>query len=171
MMRRAWRVMEWISLPTVALFVTLVIAPDRSKLATHIWLLVVLGLAFVALLRIVDDAFPTGHSPFFASLTQASQPVQRPASLARIEREVSMAGASAFDVHFRLRPVLVDLAGDLLAARRGIDLQREPERARTALGEPAWEIVRPDRPEPQERDQPGMEPPELDRVITALEQL
>ncbi len=170
-MRRAWRVAEWIFFPTAALVVTLVIAPDRTELAIHIWLLVVLGLAFIALLRIVSNAYPTGHSPFLASLTQAAQPVQRPASLARTEREISMAGASAFDVHFRLRPVLVDLAGDLLASRRGIDLEREPDRARTALGDPAWEIVRPDRPEPRERNDPGLEPHELDRLITSLEHL
>lgn len=170
-MRRVWRAVEWISLPTVALVVTLVIAPDRAALAIHVWLLVMLGLAFVALLSIVNDAYPTGHSPFLASLAQASQAVQRPASLARTERELSMAGASSFDVHFRLRPVLVDLAMDLLASRRGIDLQREPERARAALGDPAWEVVRPDRPEPQERNDPGMQTPELDRVITSLEHL
>lgn len=168
-MRRVWRVTEWVFLPTVALAVVLVIAPDRSALAVHIWLLVMLGLAFVALLRAVGVAYPTGHSPFLASLEQGSLPLQRPLSLARAEREVSMAGASAFDVHFRLRPVLVDLAGDLLASRRGIDLQREPERARAALGASAWEIVRPDRPEPEERNDPGIGLPELDRVITALE--
>ncbi len=82
-----------------------------------------------------------------------------------------MAGAAAFDVHFRLRPVLVDLAGDLLASRRGIDLERDPERARAALGEPTWELVRPDRPEPADRNDPGIARPELDRVITALEHL
>ncbi len=170
-MRRVWRVAEWVILPTVALVVAVVIAPDRAGLATHVWLLVMLGLAFVALLRIVNDAYPSGRSPFLASLTQPLVPAQRPPSLARAEREVSMAGDSAFDVHFRLRPVLVDLAGDLLASRRGIDLRRDPDRARSALGEPAWELVQPDRPEPHERNDPGIDRPELDRVITALERL
>ena len=170
-MRRFWRVAEWIFLPTVPLVVVLLIAPDRAALATHIWLLVMLGLAFLGLLRIVNVAYPPERSPFLASLTHAALEAQRPASLARAEREVSMAGAAAFDVHFRLRPVLVDLAGDLLASRRSIDLQRDPERARAALGESAWELVRPDRPEPRERDDPGIGRPELDRVITALEHL
>ncbi len=170
-MRRVWRVTEWVILPTVALAIAVVVAPDRAGLATHVWLLVMLALAFIALLRIVNDAYPSGRSSFLGSLSQEPVPAQRPASLARTEREVSMAGDSAFDVHFRLRPVLVDLADDLLASRRGIDLRRDPDRARAALGEPAWELVRPDRPEPQERKDPGIGRPELDRIITALEQL
>lgn len=170
-MRRGWRVVEWIFLPTVALVLGLVIVPDRATLAIHFWLLVMLGLAFLALLRIVSAAYPTGRSPFLDSLAQAPLQMKRPASLARAEREVSMAGAAAFDVHFRLRPVLVDLAGDLLSSRRGIDLQRDPERARVALGEAAWELVRPDRPEPPERNDPGIDRHELDRVVTALEQV
>ncbi len=62
-MRRVWRVAEWVFLPTVALLVALVIAPDRAALATHIWLLVMLALAFLALLRIVDAAYPSRTLP------------------------------------------------------------------------------------------------------------
>ena len=80
-----------------------------------------------------------------------------------------MAGAAAFDVHFRLRPMLVELAGELLLARRGIDLERSPERAHAVLGDDTWEIVRPDRPQPRQRHDPGMSQAKLDRIVTALE--
>ncbi len=168
-MRRARRIAEWLLVPTVALIVALAVAPDRAELAIHTWLLVVLGLAFVALLRIVQAAYPSRNSPFVASLEQPARTVERPASLARTEREVSMAGAAAFDVHFRLRPMLVELAGELLLARRGIDLERSPERAHAVLGDDTWEIVRPDRPQPRQRHDPGMSQAKLDRIVTALE--
>ena len=158
-------------LATAALVVALVLAPDRAELEVHVWLLVMLAIAFLLLLQGIHTAYPSGDSPFLASLRRPSVPAERPASLARTEREVSMAGAAAFDVHFRLRPVLIELAADLLSTRRGIDLERAPERARAALGDETWEIVRPDRPEPAQRHAPGLDQAHLDRIVTALEQL
>ena len=66
-----------------------------------------------------------------------------------------MAGSAAFDVHFRLRPVIAELAAELLSSRRGIDLERDPERAHAVLGDDVWELVRPDRPQPAERHGSG----------------
>ena len=80
-----------------------------------------------------------------------------------------MAGSAAFDVHYRLRPSVTGLAAELLSARRGIDLERDPERARAVLGDDAWEIVRPGRPQPEERHGAGIDEATLDRVVTALE--
>ena len=82
-----------------------------------------------------------------------------------------MAGSAAFDVHYRLRPTVTELAAELLSARRGIDLEREPERARAVLGDDAWELVRPDRPQPAERHGAGIDEATLDRVVTALERV
>lgn len=168
-MRRAWHVSKLFVLPTIAVAVALVLAPDRSALAIHIWLLVLLGLACVVLLHAIHNAYPVGNSPFLASLRTTSLRPERPPSLARTERELSMAGAAAFDVHFRLRPVLAELSAELLSTRRGIDLERSPERAHAALGDEVWEIVRPDRPEPTERHASGLDEAQLGRIVTALE--
>ncbi|MSO95094.1 MAG: hypothetical protein EXQ81_04785 [Thermoleophilia bacterium] len=168
-MRDARRLAGLALLPTAALAVALVLAPDRAALEVHIWLLVLLGLALLAFLRIVRVTYPSGASPFVASLRQHSVPVRRPAGLMRLEREVSMAGSAAFDVHFRLRPALVELATELLLSRRGIDLEREPGQAHAVLGDDAWELVRPDRPQPSERHGAGLGEVELERVVTALE--
>ena len=86
-MRRAWRVGRLLLLPTIALAAALAIAPSRAALEVHIWLLVVLGLALIAFLALVDAAYPRTASPFDASLIRHSEPPQRPASLARLERE------------------------------------------------------------------------------------
>ena len=168
-MRRIWRASKLFLPPTGAFAVALVLAPDRAELVVHIWLLVMLGLACLTLLQIIHTVYPSGDSPFLASLRRPSISAEQPTSLARTEREVSMAGAAAFDVHFRLRPVLVDLAADLLSTRRGIDLERNPERAHLAIGDEVWEIVRPDRPEPAQRHAAGLDRATLDRIVTALE--
>jgi len=170
-MRRAWHASKLFLLPTAAVVVALILAPDRAALEIHIWLLALLGLACVVLLQAVHAAYPTGNSPFLASLRTTSLQAERPSSLARTEREVSMASAAAFDVHFRLRPVLVELAADLLSTRRGIELERSTEQAHAALGDEVWEIVRPERPEPAQRDAPGLDRAQLDRIVTALERV
>jgi len=168
-MRRAWRVAELVLLPTIGLAVAVALAPDRAALEVHVWLLVVLGLALVAFLGIVRATYPSGSSPFVASLGQPRVAVERPAALVRLEREVSMAGSAAFDVHFRLRPTLMELAAELLSSRRGIDLEHDPDRAHAVLGDDVWELIRPDRPHPPERHAAGIGAAELGRVVTALE--
>ena len=82
-----------------------------------------------------------------------------------------MAGSAAFDVHYRLRPVITELATELLSSRRGIELESDPDRAREALGDDVWEIVRPERPQPAERHGSGIDEDQLGRVVTALERV
>ena len=170
-MRRAWRVIELLGLPTIGLGAALALAPDRVDLEVHVWLLVVLGLALLSLIGLVRSAYPSTPSPFAASLRQSRGIVARPGALVRLQREVSMAGSAAFDVHYRLRPALIELAAGLLSWRRGIDLEQEPERAQVVLGEDVWELVRPDRPQPLERLGAGIDEAHLERVVSALEQV
>ena len=71
-----------------------------------------------------------------------------------MERGVTLGVAHAFDFHARLRPLLRDVAAARLALSRGIDLDSPAGRA--ALGEEAWELLRPDRPAPDDRFGPGV---------------
>jgi hypothetical protein len=170
-MLRAWRVIQLVLLPSLGLVVALLIAPQRATLAIHVWLLIVLGLAFLAFLRLVQALYHPAPSPFERSLRRQQPAAERPGSLSRLEREVSMAGSAAFDVHFRLRPVIAELATELLSSRRGIDLERDPDRAHAALGDDVWELVRPDRTQPTERHGSGIDEAQLGRVVTALERV
>jgi hypothetical protein len=88
-----------------------------------------------------------------------------------MEREVALGLATAFDLHYRLRPRLRRVATALLTARRGIELDANPEAARRALGDDAWEIVRGDREPPQERFAAGVDIASLRRAVSALEAL
>jgi hypothetical protein len=93
-----------------------------------------------------------------------------PAQLVRLERVVEWSGSSDLDAHSRLRPVLVEIA-EVRLARRGLQLDRDAADARRLLGPKAWELVRPDRPAPHDRDAPGVARRDLDQVLDALEAL
>ena len=101
----------------------------------------------------------------------APDAAERVPELERIEREVTLGQATAFDLHFRLRPTLRRIASELLRARRGIDLDGEPRAARRALGDETWELVRADREPPQDRFGRGIELASLRRVVESLEAL
>ena len=77
--------------------------------------------------------------------------------------------AGSFDLHFHFVPRLRSIASGLLASRRRISLETEPDAAHAVLGEPAWELVRPDRAAPEDRLSRGISPHELDQVVAALE--
>ena len=62
-----------------------------------------------------------------------SAETSRPKGLRAMERQVGLARGSAGDLHERLCPLLRDIARDRLATA-GIDLDRDPETAATALG-------------------------------------
>jgi hypothetical protein len=102
------------------------------------------------------------------ALTQRKRPPKRPADLEQLEREVALATASSFDVHFRLRPVLREIAAHRLASRRGLELDAGSPGVRAALGEELWELVRPSRPPPDDRLGPGLA---LSRLRAALDRL
>jgi hypothetical protein len=110
------------------------------------------------------------RSPF-AHRPPAEGPSRRFATLERTEREVTLGAATAHDAHFRLVPTLRAAATELLAARRGVDLQRTPERARELLGDETWELVRPDRPAPEDGRAPGLDRSALERAVDRLERL
>ena len=80
----------------------------------------------------------------------------RPGQLVANERLLVMARASALQVHAYLRPILVEIATQRLVAN-GQALDRMSEvTGRRILGDDLWEIVRPDRPFPEDRHGPGV---------------
>ncbi len=84
---------------------------------------------------------------------------------------MTLGASSSYDLHYRLRPTLRETAAGLLAVRRGITLDREPERARAALGEETWQLVRRDREPPEDRVARGLDAVRLRAVVESLEAL
>ena len=75
--------------------------------------------------------------------------------------------ASAF--HYRLRPVLRDVADERLQARHGIGI--DDPAARDLLGPVAHDHLRADRPEPADRRAPGVDATTLHAILTTVESL
>lgn len=150
---------------TAALFVAWVIFPGRLELELNIYFLVLGAMALLAVTsRLREVTRAPARTPFDAHPRQGAAPRLR--ELERIERELSLGAASAFDLHFRLRPVLLEIAEQRLG-RHGLRLDAEP-RTRETLGEELWEVVRPDREPPANRHAPG---PGLDRMRAIVESL
>jgi hypothetical protein len=157
---------------TIALLAVIGVVPGRAELALHVYLLVLATLALGWLVAVLDRSHPRPlGSPFDLGLRERGRVVQSLPELARLEREVTLATTTAFDVHFRLRPVLRRIAERTLQARRGIELDRDPEASSRLLGSELWELVRPDREPPRDRAAPGIDLLRLGRMVTALEQL
>lgn len=94
-----------------------------------------------------------------------------PEQLVRLERLVRTAGLSRLHAHAYLRPVLAEIASRRLAAR-GLSIERmQAPVGERLLGEQLWEIVRPDRPFPEERDARGVSIHELSAMLRSLEEL
>jgi hypothetical protein len=155
---------------TIALVLALVVLPGRAELAVRVFVLLLAAFVLAELLARLRTALPAdGVSPVDAALNRRPSPAGRVPELEQIERAVTLGLTTTFDLHFRLRPTLRRIAAELLRARRGIDLDADPDRARRALGEETWELVRADREPPVDRFGPGLELASLRTVVTALE--
>lgn len=157
---------------TAAFLLYLLGGGARLELAGHLYLS---GLAGAGIWALSSAAFrdqPTGSDSAglrpWRPRGRRRQPRLR--SLEELEHSLDFALTTAFDLHFRLRPHLVAIAGHRLAAR-GVSLDRQPEAARRLLGPELHELVRPDRPHPQDRNAGGIELARLERAVAVLEGL
>jgi hypothetical protein len=157
-------------LPVAAFAFVLAFVPGRAGLAIRIFALVLCGMGVVLMVAVLRRAFPPAD-PLRPPERHRKEPRSVPETLVRMEARTALGVAGAFDLHFRLRPRLRRLADELLASRRGIALDAEPERAKEALGDETWEVVRADRPAPTDRLARGIPIPELKRVVESLENL
>ena len=156
-------------LTTLVLGVLVVLDTVGRETALHVWLLVVCGVLMLATLRATRAAVPVRRSPFELALRRPAPPDERPPQLERVERGVTLGVSLAQDFHARLRPLLREAARARLAVSRGVDLDSPAGRA--AVGEEAWELLRPDREPPDDRFGPGVDRGELARLVDTLERL
>ena len=157
---------------TTSLGILLAVHPLSTERLLSIY---VLALAAVALAAITRVAQPVEErrlsSPFERALAAREEPSLRPPELVRTERDLTLGMSSSGHAQRRLLPLLRDAADARLAARHGVELDRRPETARALLGEDAWELLRPDRPEPADRNAPGLPLARVETVVTTLESL
>jgi hypothetical protein len=152
----------------VPFVLALVFLPGRRELAVDLFLLLIAAGAVVALVRGLSAVAPRAPTH---RRTHAHRPTQRLAELDRTERAVLLSASNAFDVHYRLRPILREVAAQRLASRRGLSLDDDTRAARAVVGEETWELVRPDREPPELRFAAGIAAAQLREVVTVLERI
>jgi hypothetical protein len=88
-----------------------------------------------------------------------------------LERDVELSRVTEFHFHMRMCPILREIATMRLRRRYGVELEREPGRARELVPTAAWDAVRPDRPPPRDRLAPGPSLASMREVVSELERL
>jgi hypothetical protein len=166
----------------IAVAAVALLDPGHSALALDAYLLFLGALALLAATRVARHLTTSGEPSELESLVRPPKPHwwdrrrrrqerQQLPELARVEREVSLASGSAFDLHVRLRPTIREIAEHRLLSRYGVALEANPHRARELLGETTWDLVRPDRQPPSYRHAPGLPPAKLEEIVDSLERL
>ena len=158
-------------LATVTLLVLRSVFPGRQALELDVYALVVGALAILTAVVAAQQAIPVSTTSAIAEALDREPPeMLRPPALERTERLVTMGTSTAFDLHYRLRPILREVAEQRLGDRYGVRLDEDAE-AEQALGTRLWEVVRPDREPPGKRFAAGLDPEDLGAAIERLERL
>lgn len=157
---------------TALLIVLLGIRPASIQQMLTAYVLVLAAIALAALTRIArsDSELPP-PSEFDAALRPRVTGPVRPPELVRTQREITLGMSSAGHLHQRLLPILREAAAARLAAGHNVDLVRRPDAARRLLGDDTWELLRPDRPEAADHNDPGIPLRRLRAVVDTLERL
>ena len=88
-----------------------------------------------------------------------------------VNEQLSWAQVSPRHYDLMTRPLLARLLASRLDAHRGIDLHRDPEAARAAVGDDLWWWFDPERPARGSSQPPGVDVATLTRLVERLERL
>jgi hypothetical protein len=165
------RISVGVVLLTAVLLALVVAVPSKRALFVGIYELVLGAIAVSALVSSFRTLEPKAwlRSPFERDPAKPEDPPPI-AELDRFDRLVVLGTGNEFDLHYRLRPLLRQLAADRLYARHGIELDGDPDRAQELLGDELAALVSPDR-KLGRRTATGIDAAELARDVDRLERL
>ncbi|GAC1656438.1 MAG: hypothetical protein NVS9B1_11810 [Candidatus Dormibacteraceae bacterium] len=153
---------------TLVAGLAVVLTPVPWALAVRSWMV---GLGMVIATALIGTSLAT-HPRLVIPPVRLRRPaagdVGRPPGLEEVERAIDFGSWNQSDLEHRLRPMLVEVAEHRLSSRRGIDYDRQPERARAVLGEDLWRLLNGDGPGAGGRG-PGVPVGVLQSAIEALE--
>jgi hypothetical protein len=89
----------------------------------------------------------------------------------RIESALALAQTSQRLFDYTARPLLQRLLAARLADRRRLDLTRDPQAAREAVGDDLWPLIDPARPASGDSRPPGVSKQTIARIVDRLEDL
>jgi hypothetical protein len=159
-------------LATLLLIAALAFKPVSAELALDGYVLLLGAVALFALVGATTESDPDARrSPYEQALETSPAGSERPPELARVEREVALAVGSAFYEHFRLRPLLREIAAQRLDTRFATDVDAPRLSARDSLPEDAWTLFDAERKPPRNRHGPGIPVERLREIVDALERI
>jgi hypothetical protein len=135
--------------------------PGLRNVTLHAYVFLVGGLLMLGVVAAAGDAVPRRRrSELEAALGAAKPREKRLPEVEKLEREVTLATSSAFDLHYRLLPQLREIA------------QARLERAGRTMSPDTlgrwWPLLRPDRPPPEDRFEKGISETELRALVQDL---
>jgi hypothetical protein len=119
---------------------------------------------------LAEVASPERGSRLAAALEPRAPEALSIPELDRLGRELRLGAAREYDLHYRLRPVVREIALGRLE-RRGLSLDSGSAAVRELLGDDLWKLVRPDRDPPHDRQASGPGLAELRQTVESLERL
>ena len=135
--------------------------PSLRNIVLHAYVFLVGGLVMLGLVAAAGDAVPRRKRSIFEQALAHDRPQVSPvADLERMERQVTLAASSAYDLHVRLLPHLREIA----------QCRLERSGHTSSLGR-WWDLLRPDRPAPDDRFAPGISQSELRALVSDLEKM
>ena len=138
--------------------------PGLRNVTLHVYVFLVGGLLMLGVVAAAGDSVPRRlRSELDGALAERSRRAGHIAEVEKLQREVTLATASAYDLHVRLLPHLREIA------------QCRLERSGKSSGPDTlgrwWDLLRPDRPEPEDRFASGIKQSELRALVDDLERM
>jgi len=167
--RIAWRALKLGGAVSAAAAVVALASSGAHALLLDVYLLCIGAVILLALVRATRAQAPVQRRSQFELALAAMRRRRTDSGEPTLVRDLELSSYNAFHLHARIRPVLREIAAHRLRTRYGVELDAEAGRARELIGAHAWELVRPDRPAPEDRLARGLSVAELRLVVDDLE--
>lgn len=158
----------WTAVLGVALGIIARFGPIEPGWALRIFIVWIGVLVVVTGMRSLLQVAPAQNSMLEAWMNRRSPGHAHPQRLIELERLVEFSNLNAFDLNYRLRTVLRQIAVERLA-RRGLTLNDNP--ARVVLGHRSWSFLAPPKGASMPAEGPGWKPHEIADIVDAVEKL
>jgi hypothetical protein len=168
---KAWKLTVGVVAAATGLAIALILRDRMNGLSLVLYAFALGGGLVILLFSRLVDAMPRADI-VRSVLPRATHPSDEVEQFRMIARQLTLSSSSELDLHYHLRPIVREIASARLTRRHGIDLDREPERAKKLIGGGrVWELVRPDREPPEDRAARGWSKADLERLMHELEEL
>ncbi len=165
----AWKITAAVLAATAGVMLALLLAGWSDGVALLAYVLFVGAIALLVLARRLRAALPPA-TPFERLLAAAPRRMEPVGQLETIRQGLAAAGWSRGELHYRLAPMIREIAAARLSRHHGIDLDRQPERARALIGDGrVWELAGPRSGPPEDRYASGWSRRELEELLDELE--